>query len=361
MTRPYNFAPGPATLPEAVLQQAAREMLDWKQTGTGVMEMSHRGADFMGIYAKTLADFRELLAIPENFKILFLQGGAKAHNAFIPMNLAAPSDAANFVLTGTWSEQSEQEARKYCAAHIAAQAAPYTSIPAASTWQLKDGAYTHICSNETVHGVEFHDLPDLQQLGCRSELVIDFSSHVLSRPIDWQRVGLAFGGAQKNIGAAGVTIIVVREDLLGRAHALTPCVFDYAIAAKNDSMFNTPPTFAWYLSGLVFKWLKQNGGVAQMDKVNQQKAELLYGVIDKSDFYRNDVAKANRSRMNVPFQLADSNLDNVFLKESFAAGLHALKGHRVVGGMRASIYNAMPLEGVKALTDFMIDFERRHG
>ncbi len=359
MTRPYNFAPGPATLPEAVLQQAAREMLDWNHTGTGVMEMSHRGADFMGIYAKTLADFRELLAIPENFKILFLQGGAKAHNAFIPMNLAAPSDAANFVLTGTWSEQSEQEARKYCAAHIAAQAVPYTSIPAASTWQLKDGAYTHICSNETVHGVEFHDLPDLQQLGCRSELVIDFSSHVLSRPIDWQRVGLAFGGAQKNIGAAGVTIIVVREDLLGRAQALTPSVFDYAIAAKNDSMFNTPPTYAIYIAGLVFEWLKAQGGVAAMEQQNIAKAQLLYGCIDNSQLYYNAVDKNCRSRMNVPFFLRDESRNNAFLQGAQEAGLLNLKGHKMVGGMRASIYNAMPLAGVEKLVHYMQAFEAR--
>ena len=255
--RPYNFNAGPATLPESVLQQAASEMLNWQGSGMGVMEMSHRAPHFLSIYEKTLADLRELMALPPEFKILFLQGGGKGQNAFIPMNLARPDQAANFVLTGNWSEGSAKEAGKYCRSHIAAKAQPYTSIPDPATWQLADGAaYTHICSNETVCGVEFQELPDMRALGSDAPLVVDFSSNVLSRPMDWSRVGLAFGGAQKNIGAAGVTLVLVREDLLGHAQAICPGIFDFAAQAKNDSMLNTPPTYSIYIAGLVFDWLK---------------------------------------------------------------------------------------------------------
>ena len=347
--RPYNFNPGPATLPESVLQQAAADMLDWQGSGMSVMEMSHRAPHFLSIYEKAQADLRELMALPPEFKILFMQGGGKGHNAFIPMNLARPDQAANFVLTGNWSEGSAKEAGKYCRSHIAAQAQPYTSIPDAATWQLEAGAaYTHICSNETVCGVEFQDLPDLRALGSDAPLVVDFSSNVLSRRMDWSRVGLAFGGAQKNIGAAGLTLVLVREDLLGSAQA------------KNDSMLNTPPTYSIYIAGLVFDWLKQQGGVAAMEQQNSAKAELLYGAIDGSALYENRVAKNCRSRMNVPFFLRDESLNPAFLEAAKSAGLLGLKGHKMVGGMRASIYNAMPLAGVQKLVDLMQAFEAQH-
>ena len=359
--RPYNFNPGPATLPESVLQQAAHDMLDWQGSGMGVMEMSHRAPHFLGIYEKALADLRELLALPPEFNILLLQGGGKGQNAFIPMNLAHPDQAVNFVLTGTWSEQSAKEAGKYCQSHIAAQAQPYTSIPDAATWQLRKGAaYTHICGNETVHGVEFHELPDMQALGSDAPLVVDFSSNVLSRSVDWSRVGLAFGGAQKNIGAAGVTLVLVREDLLGHAQSICPSIFDFAAQAKNDSMLNTPPTYSIYIAGLVFEWLKKQGGVAAIEQQNIAKADLLYGAIDASALYENRVQKDCRSRMNVPFFLRDENLNAAFLEGAKNAGLLGLKGHKMVGGMRASIYNAMPLAGVQKLVAFMQAFELAH-
>jgi phosphoserine aminotransferase len=359
--RPYNFNPGPATLPESVLQQAAADMLDWQGSGMGVMEMSHRAPHFLSIYEKALTDLRELLALPPEFQILFLQGGGKGHNAFIPMNLARPDQAVNFVLTGTWSEQSAKEAGKYCLSHMAAQAQPYTSIPDAATWQLQAGAaYTHICGNETVHGVEFQQLPDMQALGSDAPLVVDFSSNVLSRPMDWSRVGLAFGGAQKNIGAAGVTIVVVREDLLGHAQAICPSIFDFAAQAKSDSMLNTPPTYSIYIAGLVFEWLKKQGGVAAIEQQNIAKANVLYGAIDRSHLYENRVQKNCRSRMNVPFFLRDESLNAAFLEGAKNAGLLGLKGHKMVGGMRASIYNAMPLAGVQQLVAFMQAFEAQH-
>lgn len=361
MTRPYNFSAGPATLPESLLERAAEEMLDWQGCGMGVMEMSHRGAAFLSIYERTVANLRTLMALPDSFKILLLQGGGKAHNAFIAQNLAAADQAANFVLTGNWSAGSAKEASKYCRSHIAAQAQPYTSIPDPATWQLADNAaYTHICANETVFGVEFAELPDMQALGSDAPLVIDFSSNVLSRPIDWSRVGLAFGGAQKNIGAAGVTLVIVREDLLGRAQASTPEVFDYSKQAANDSMLNTPPTYSIYIAGLMFEWIAAQGGVAALEQQNIAKAELLYGAIDASALYVNPVEKPYRSRMNVPFLLRDDSLNASFLAEAEAAGLLGLKGHKSVGGMRASIYNAMPLAGVQQLVAFMQDFEARH-
>ena len=360
--RPYNFNPGPATLPESVLQQAAGDMLNWQGCGMGVMEMSHRAPHFLSIYEQAIADLRELLALPPEFNILFLQGGGKGHNAFIPMNLARPDQAANFVLTGTWSEQSSKEAGKYCLPHVAAQALPYTSIPAASTWQLQAGAaYTHICANETVHGVEFQELPDMRALGSDAPLVVDFSSNVLSRRMDWSRVGLAFGGAQKNIGAAGVTIVLVREDLLGHAQSICPSVFDFTAQAKSDSMLNTPPTYSIYMAGLVFQWLKEQGGVAAIEQQNIAKADLLYGAIDASALYENRVQKDCRSRMNVPFFLRDESLNAAFLEGAKKAGLLGLKGHKMVGGMRASIYNAMPLAGVQKLVAFMQAFAQEHG
>lgn len=368
--RPYNFSAGPAAMPEAVLQQAAAEMLDWHGSGMSVMEMSHRGKEFVSICEQAEADLRELLAVPPTFKILFMQGGGLAENAIVPMNLAArkPARLMDFIVTGAWSQKSAQEARKYGDATVAASGADtgFTTIPAPATWPLRDGlSYVHLCSNETIHGVEFHELPDLQALGCDAPLVIDFSSHVLSRPVDWSRVGLAFGGAQKNIGPAGVTLVVVREDLLGHALPVCPSAFDYRTVAEHASMYNTPPTYGIYMAGLTFQWLKAQregalSGVAAMEARNLAKARLLYDCIDGSQLYVNRVDPACRSRMNIPFQLREERLNDAFLAQARAHGLLQLKGHKSVGGMRASLYNAMPLEGVQALVDFMRDFERHH-
>jgi phosphoserine aminotransferase len=375
MQRPYNFSAGPATMPAEVLAQAADEMLDWPDAngtrcGMGVMEMSHRGKEFQSIYDRAEADLRELLAVPANFKILFMQGGGLAENAIVPLNLSALRAAsggqghADFVLTGSWSEKSYKEAGKYCQVAIAAtgKADGFTAIPAASSWQLSDEAsYVHLCTNETINGIEFQTLPDLKALGSKAELVIDFSSHVASRPVDWSKVGLAFGGAQKNLGPAGVTLVVVREDLLGHALPVCPSAFNYKTVADNGSMYNTPPTYSIYMAGLVFQWLKRQGGVAAMEARNMAKAELLYAAIDASGFYINGVARNARSRMNIPFFLRNEALNDAFLADAKAAGLLQLKGHKSVGGMRASIYNAMPLEGVQALVGYMREFERTHG
>ncbi len=359
-------------MPAEVLAQAADEMLNWpdasgKRCGMGVMEMSHRGKEFQSIYEAAEADIRALLAVPPEFKILFMQGGGLAENAIVPLNLSrvhAPVSAlgaADFVLTGSWSEKSSKEAVKYCETRIAASTKEegYTSIPAPSSWQLNASAsYVHVCTNETIHGVEYQTLPDLKALGSSAELVIDFSSHVASRPVDWSKVGLAFGGAQKNLGPAGLTMVVVREDLLGHALPACPSAFDYKTVADNGSMYNTPPTYAIYMAGLVFQWLKRQGGVANMEMRNVAKAELLYDTIDASGFYMNGVARGARSRMNVPFFLRDESRNQAFLDGAKAAGLLQLKGHKSVGGMRASIYNAMPIEGVQALVRYMQEFER---
>jgi len=362
MQRPYNFSAGPATIAPEVLQQAASEMLDWHGSGMGVMEMSHRGKEFISIYEQAQADLRELLAVPKNFHILFMQGGGLAENAIVPLNLSR-GGAVDFVLTGTWSQKSIKEARKYCKANVAAtdEANGFTQLPAPASWQLSpDASYVHLCSNETIHGVEFHELPDLKALGSAAPLVIDFSSQVASRPVDWSRVGLAFGGAQKNIGPAGLTLVIVREDLLGHALPACPSAFDYKTVADNESMFNTPPTYAIYMAGLIFQWLKKLGGVPAMEARNIAKAKLLYEAIDGSQFYVNRVAKDCRSRMNVPFFLRDESRNDAFLAGARAAGLLQLKGHKSVGGMRASIYNAMPLEGVQTLVEYMREFERTH-
>jgi phosphoserine aminotransferase len=362
MQRPYNFSAGPATIAPEVLQQAASEMLDWHGSGMGVMEMSHRGKEFISIYEQAQADLRELLAVPRNFHILFMQGGGLAENAIVPLNLAR-GGTVDFVLTGTWSQKSIKEARKYCKVNVAAtdEANGFTQRPAPASWQLSpDASYVHVCSNETIHGVEFHELPDLKALGSAAPLVIDFSSQVASRPVDWSRVGLAFGGAQKNIGPAGLTLVIVREDLLGHALPACPSAFDYKTVADNDSMFNTPPTYAIYMAGLIFQWLKKLGGVPAMEARNIAKARLLYEAIDSSQFYVNRVAKDCRSRMNVPFFLRDESRNDAFLAGAKAAGLLQLKGHKSVGGMRASIYNAMPLEGVQTLVEYMREFERTH-
>jgi phosphoserine aminotransferase len=350
-------------MPTEVLQQAANEMLDWHGSGMGVMEMSHRGKEFIAIYEQAEADLRELLAVPKNFRILFMQGGGLAENAIVPLNLVARRPAArmDFVVTGAWSDKSQQEARKYGTVHIAAssQSSGYTSIPPLQQWQLSpDASYVHICSNETIHGVEFHELPDLRALGSEAPLVIDFSSHVASRPVDWSRVGLAFGGAQKNIGPAGLTLVVVREDLLGHALPVCPSAFDYRLVAEHQSMYNTPPTFAIYMAGLIFQWIRRQGGVAAMEARAIARARLLYDAIDGSQFYVNRVDPACRSRMNIPFFLRDESRNEAFLTGARAAGLLQLKGHKSVGGMRASLYNAMPLQGVQALVDYMREFER---
>ncbi len=372
MQRPYNFSAGPAAIADEVLLQAAAEMLDWRDAqgrscGMGVMEMSHRGREFISIHESAEADLRELLAVPANFRILFMQGGGLAENAIVPMNLAAlrsapgTGAAADFVVTGSWSQKSHKEAGKYCDARVVASnvADNHTTLPAPATWQLRTGAsYVHVCSNETIHGIEFHELPNLRALGCDAPLVVDFSSHVASRPVDWSRLGLAFAGAQKNLGPAGLTVVVVREDLLGHALPICPSAFDYKTVADHGSMYNTPPTYAIYIAGLVFRWLKRQGGIAAMEARNIAKAHLLYQAIDQSGLYENRVATNCRSRMNVPFFLKDASRNDAFLAGATQRGLLSLKGHKSVGGMRASIYNAMPLAGVQALVDYMREFEQ---
>jgi phosphoserine aminotransferase len=373
MERCFNFSAGPATMPPEVLQQAAEEMLNWPNAqgqfcGMSVMEMSHRGKAFLSIYEQTLQDFRTVLNIPAQFKILFMQGGGLAQNALVPLNLCGGSQyaapQADFVITGSWSCKSQQEAQKYCTAHIAAsgRAQQFREIPNPASWQLHDdSSYVHLCSNETIDGVEFHTLPDLHALGSKAPLVIDFSSHMASRPVDWSRVGLAFGGAQKNLGPAGLTLVVIREDLLDRALPICPSVFDYKTVAKNDSMLNTPPTYSIYMAGLVLQWIRRQGGIKTIEQNNIAKAHMLYDAIDKTGFYQNHVSTNCRSRMNVPFYLHDERLNEAFLAGAQAAGLVQLKGHKSVGGMRASLYNAMPVAGVIALVQYMQEFERCHG
>ncbi|UYU33178.1 3-phosphoserine/phosphohydroxythreonine transaminase [Siccibacter colletis] len=361
MTQVYNFSSGPAMLPTDVLRQAQEELVNWQGLGTSVMEISHRSKEFIHVAEEAEKDFRDLLQIPSNYKVLFCHGGGRGQFSALPLNLLGDRTTADYVDGGYWAASAVKEAKKYCQPNVIDAKVTVDGLRALKPmreWQLSDNAaYVHYCPNETIDGIAIDETPDFGD----AIVAADFSSTILSGPLDISRFGVIYAGAQKNIGPAGLTLVIVRDDLLGKAHTACPSVLDYSVLSENDSMFNTPPTFAWYLSGLVFKWLKAQGGVEAMNRINQQKADLLYGVIDTSDFYRNDVAPANRSRMNVPFQLADSNLDKLFLEESFAAGLHALKGHRVVGGMRASIYNAMPLAGVQVLTDFMKEFERRHG
>jgi phosphoserine aminotransferase len=360
MKRVYNFSPGPAMLPEAVLLRVQAELLDWQGSGMSVMEVSHRGSAFVEFAAKSESNLRTLLGVPASYKVLFLQGGATLQFAAIPLNLAPPGSVVDYVVTGNWSEKAIGEAKRYAEVNVVADssATKFTTIPEPRTWKVsKSAAYLHYVANETVFGVEFHDVPQVSD----APLVSDMSSTLLSRPVDVSRFGLIYAGAQKNIGPAGLAIVIVREDLLGRARRETPGAIDYKTMAANDSMWNTPPTLSWYIAGLVFEWLAEQGGLAAMAKVNQRKAAKLYAAIDGSDFYKNPVEKSARSRMNVPFTLADPKLDDVFLKESKAAGLTNLKGHRVVGGMRASIYNAMPEAGVDALIAFMADFEQRRG
>jgi phosphoserine aminotransferase len=357
----YNFSAGPAVLPKEVLQQAQAELIDWHGSGMSVMEMSHRGKEYMGIHAKAEADLRELMAIPENYKVLFLQGGGHMQFSMVPLNLLRGKLSADYVNTGEWSKKAIGEAKKFSHVNVVADNTDKncTYVPGFDTWKLdKDAAYVHYTPNETIGGVEFGWVPGTGKV----PLVADMSSNILSRPYDVSKFGLIYAGAQKNIGPAGLTLVIVREDLVGHADPRLPTMLDYKIHADNDSMYNTPPTFAIYMAGLVFQWLKKNGGVAAMERVNIAKANLLYATIDASNgFYHCPVNKADRSRMNVPFTLKDANLDGDFLKQADARGLLQLKGHRSVGGMRASIYNAMPLAGVQALADFMNEFAKKHG
>ncbi len=359
MKRVFNFSAGPAVLPLEVLQQAAAEMCDWRGTGMSVMEMSHRGKEFISIHAQAEADLRELLAIPANYKVLFMQGGAIGENAIIPMNLLRGKTSADYINTGEWSKKSIKEAKKYCSVNVAAtsEANNFTSVPKRDTWKLDpNAAYVHICSNETIGGVEYHFTPDTGAV----PLVADMSSNILSRPTDVSKYGLIYGGAQKNIGPAGLTIVIVREDLIGNALPITPSAFDYKQQADNDSMYNTPPTYSVYIAGLVFQWLKKQGGLSAIAEYNRKKAALIYDYLDNSSFYISPVAREDRSLMNVPFKTSSEALDEAFLKGAQALGMLQLKGHRSVGGIRASIYNAMPIEGVQALVAYMKEFESKN-
>ncbi len=359
MSRVYNFSAGPAALPEEVLRQAQGEMLDWHGAGMSVMEMSHRGKQFMSIAAQAEADLRELMGIPENYKVMFLQGGASSQFSMVPMNLLGEKKSADYINTGSWSKKAIAEAKKYCDVNVAG-ASPdgVFAAPAEDELQFNpDAAYVHYTPNETIQGIEFPYIPETGDV----TLVADFSSTIISRPVDVSKYGIIYAGAQKNIGPAGLTVAIVREDLIGEPIAGTPAMFNYGTLSGADSMYNTPPTYSWYLAGLVFQWLKGKGGLSAMAEINQRKAANLYAAIDGSDFYANPVAVESRSWMNVPFTLADANLDATFLSEAAENGLVTLKGHRSVGGMRASIYNAMPEEGVQALVDFMADFEKRNG
>lgn len=360
MSRVFNFSAGPAVLPEAVLEQAREEMMDWQGSGMSVMEMSHRDKEFMSIASQAEADLRGIMGIPSNYKVLFLQGGASSQFAMIPMNLLRGNKTADYINTGAWSKKAISEAKKYCTVNVAATAesSNFNTIPAFSEWKLSgNAAYLHYTPNETIGGVEFHWVPEAGGV----PLVVDMSSTILSRPIDVSKYGLIYAGAQKNIGPAGLTVVIIREDLIGETISGTPTMFDYKIHVENESMYNTPPTYGWYLAGLVFQWIKRQGGLAKMAELNKRKADKLYAAIDNSGFYRNPVDPACRSWMNVPFVLANPDLDKTFLSEARAAGMVSLKGHRSVGGMRASIYNAMPEAGVDALIAFMADFQKRHG
>jgi phosphoserine aminotransferase len=362
MTQVFNFSAGPAVLPKEVLQQAALEMLDWHGSGMSVMEMSHRGPEFISIYQQAEADLRELLNVPANYKIMFMQGGGLGQNSLIPLNLAGrkPQPATiDFVQTGSWSSKSIKEARRYANVNVAAsgEASGFTAVPPQETWRLSgNAAYLHVCTNETIDGVEFNFVPTVQG---DTPIVADMSSHILSRTIDVSKYGVIFAGAQKNIGPAGLTLVIVRDDLLDSALPICPGVFNWRAVADADSMLNTPPTYAIYIAGLVFAHLKRLGGVAAMEQRNIDKARLLYAALDADDFYRNRVAPDARSRMNIPFYLRDESLNDQFLAGAKARGLLQLKGHKSVGGMRASIYNAMPIEGVHALVDYLNEFAGR--
>jgi phosphoserine aminotransferase len=361
MSRAHNFSAGPATLPEPVLRQAQDEMLDWHGAGASIVELSHRGPEFLQVAAQAEADLRTLLSIPADYAVLFLAGGATTLQALMPLNFAAPGQAADYVISGHWGKTAIKQARPYVAANIAAssEAGGFRDIPARDSWQLTDGAaYVHITANETIHGVEFRDIPDVGDV----PLFADFSSSIASEPLDISRFGLVYGGAQKNLGPVGISFAILRRDLLQREGQPRADILDYRSHAAKESMLNTPPTWNWYLLGLTVKWMLDEGGVAEFARRNARKAASLYAAIDGSGgYYRNEVDPTVRSRMNVPFFLHDAALDKPFLEEARAAGLIGLKGHRALGGMRASIYNALPEAGVQALVDFMADFRHRHG
>ncbi|MFC1503164.1 3-phosphoserine/phosphohydroxythreonine transaminase [Pseudomonadota bacterium] len=357
MEKVYNFCAGPAMIPAEVLKKVQEELVNWNGLGTSVMEISHRSKEFLAVAQQSEQDLRELLGIPANYHVLFCHGGARGQFAAVPMNLLGDAQTADYMDGGYWAHSAIAEAKKYCvpnAVDITCERDGKKAILPASEWPLSDDApFVHFCPNETIDGIEIRDLPDTDK-----PIVADMSSTILSRPIDVSKYGVIYAGAQKNVGPAGLTIVIVRDDLLGKAKQETPSIFDYKVLFDKESMFNTPPTFAWYLAGEVFKWLKNLGGLEAMQKMNEAKANLLYDFIDSSDFYKNNVHSDNRSLMNVPFQLKNPELDGKFLEQADAAGLKALQGHRVVGGMRASIYNAMPIEGVQALVDFMQQFEQ---
>ena len=360
MERIFNFSAGPAALPQEVLEQAREELVNWRGCGMSVMEMSHRGKEYMSIQAEAEADLRELMGIPANYKVLFLQGGASSQFAMVPMNLYRGKASADYLNTGEWSKKAIKEAKKYGAVNVVASSEDknFSYAPTQDAWKLDpNAAYVHYTPNETIGGVEIFWTPETGNV----PLVADMSSNILSRPIDVTKYGLIYAGAQKNIGPAGLTIVIVREDLLGETVKGTPTMFDYKVAADNDSMYNTPPTYAIYIAGLVFKMLKAKGGIAAMEAVNRAKAKLLYDALDASSFYHSPVAVENRSLMNIPFTLKDAALDDEFIKGAKARGMVQIKGHRSVGGMRASIYNAMPVAGVQALVDWMKEFEKLHG
>ncbi|MDG6778076.1 3-phosphoserine/phosphohydroxythreonine transaminase [Thiomicrorhabdus sp. zzn3] len=363
MTRAFNFSAGPAMLPEAVMRKASAEFLNWNQTGMSVMEMSHRSKEYMEVAQKMEADLRDVMEIPDNYKVLFIHGGASLQFAAIPLNLTQAGDTVDYFNTGVWSTKAIKEASRYVNVNTVAggdETNP-TALPPQSEWRFsEDAKYIHICSNETITGLEFKE-EDLEPIFAQGKPVIaDMSSNIMCRPVDVSKYGMIYAGAQKNIGPAGLAIVIVREDLIGQAREITPTLLNWETYANNESMFNTPATFAWYLAGLVFEWLKEIGGVSEIAKINQSKAQKLYDFIDASDFYSNRIEPKNRSWMNVTFRLAKSELDSVFLEETKSAGLLSLKGHKAFGGMRASIYNAMPEAGVDALIEFMRKFEAQH-
>ena len=358
--RLFNFCAGPAALPEAVLQRAQAELLDWQGKGLSIMEMSHRSDEFVSVAQQAEQDLRDLMSIPDNYKVLFLQGGASQQFAQVPLNLMPEGGSADYIDTGIWSRKAIEEASRFGNVNVAGSAKSYDyfAIPGQNEWQLSaDAAYVHYCPNETIGGLEFNWVPQTGEV----PLVADMSSTILSRPVDVSQFGMIYAGAQKNIGPSGLVVVIVREDLLGRARASCPTMLDYAVAAKNDSMYNTPPTFAWYLSGLIFQWLKERGGLEAVKRVNDAKQKALYSAIDASELYTNPINVADRSWMNIPFRLADDRLDKPFLAGAEERGLLNLKGHRSVGGMRASIYNAVPQAAVDALVAYMAEFEQQHG
>ncbi|WP_028863377.1 3-phosphoserine/phosphohydroxythreonine transaminase [Psychromonas aquimarina] len=361
MTKIFNFCAGPAMLPEAVMHKAQNEFCNWQGMGISVMEVSHRSPEYIDMAQQAEQDLRDLMEIPDNYKVLFCHGGGRGQFAAVPLNLLGDKLDADYLLTGQWSKSAVVEAKKHARiaeTNIMSETADgKISVQACADWQINAGAaYVHYCPNETIEGIELFDIPETGVV----PLVADMSSTILSRPVDVTKFGLIYAGAQKNIGPSGLSIVIVRDDLIGQARQAIPSILDYKVQADADSMYNTPPTYAWYLAGLVFKWLKEQGGLAAVEKKNIAKADLLYNFIDNSDFYANNIDKSVRSRMNIPFILANDSLNETFLKESKAAGLLTLKGHKLVGGMRASIYNAMPIEGVQALVDFMAAFEKKY-